>query len=157
MLQPCRLSKIAGSKQFLRSLLGRGIQLRVVLCWRGGGELNHAVTTQVFRLKAEGYKLSREARIKPFNTFSVSSPHYSRALLLQSRIRRCDRPGRRSAALGREASFVKREAQDGQSVSVSLHARYEIRPATGSGRPEPVEGRFTRNARSGAFATNRHE
>jgi hypothetical protein len=31
------------------------------------------VTTQVFRLKAEGYKLSRKARIKPFNTFSVST------------------------------------------------------------------------------------
>jgi hypothetical protein len=30
------------------------------------------VTTQVFRLKAEGYKLSRKARTKPFNTFSVS-------------------------------------------------------------------------------------
>jgi hypothetical protein len=31
------------------------------------------VPTQVFRLKAEGYKLSRKARIKPFNTFSVST------------------------------------------------------------------------------------
>ena len=31
------------------------------------------VTTQVFRLKAEGYKLSRKARIKPFKTFSVST------------------------------------------------------------------------------------
>ena len=31
------------------------------------------VTTQVFRLKAEGYTLSRKARIKPFNTFSVST------------------------------------------------------------------------------------
>jgi len=31
------------------------------------------------------------------------------------------------------------------------------RPSTSSGRPEPVEGRFTRNALSGAFATNRHE
>ena len=50
---------------------------------------------------------------------------------------------RRSAALAREASFVKREAQDGKSVSVSSHARYEIR--------------FTRNALSGDFATNRHE
>jgi hypothetical protein len=50
---------------------------------------------------------------------------------------------RRSAALAREASFVKREAQDGKSVSVSLHARYEMR--------------FTRNALSGDFATNRHE
>jgi len=50
---------------------------------------------------------------------------------------------RRSAALAREASFVKREAQDGKSVSVSLHARYEIR--------------FTRNALSGDFATNRRE
>ena len=59
------------------------------------------------------------------------NPHYSRALLLQSRIRRCDRPGRRSAALGREASFVKREAQGGQSVSVSLHARYALRRAQG--------------------------
>ena len=48
-----------------------------------------------------------------------------------------------AAALAREASFVKREAQDGKSVSVSLHARYEIR--------------FTRNALSGAFATNLHE
>ena len=50
---------------------------------------------------------------------------------------------RRSAALAGEASFVKREAQDGMSVSVSLHARYEIR--------------FTRNVLSGDFATNRHE
>ena len=33
----------------------------------------------------------------------------------------------------------------------------EIRPSTGSGRPEPVEGRFTKNALSGDFATNRHE
>jgi hypothetical protein len=47
------------------------------------------------------------------------------------------------SALAREASFVKREAQDGKSVSVSSHARYEIR--------------FTRNALSGDFATNRHE
>ena len=31
------------------------------------------VTTQVFRLKAEGYELSRKARIKPFKTFSVST------------------------------------------------------------------------------------
>ena len=31
------------------------------------------VTTQVFRLKAEGYTLSRKARIKPFNTVSVST------------------------------------------------------------------------------------
>jgi len=50
---------------------------------------------------------------------------------------------RRSAALAREAWFVKREGQDGKSVSVSSHARYEIR--------------FTRNALSGDFATNRHE
>ena len=50
---------------------------------------------------------------------------------------------RRSAAFAREASFVKREAQDGKSVSVSSHARYEIR--------------FTRNAFSGDFATNRYE
>jgi hypothetical protein len=28
------------------------------------------VTTQVFRLKAEGSKLSRKARIEPFKTFS---------------------------------------------------------------------------------------
>jgi hypothetical protein len=38
---------------------------------------------------------------------------------------------------------VKREAQDGKSVSVSLHASYEIR--------------FTRDALSGDFATNRYE
>jgi len=38
---------------------------------------------------------------------------------------------------------LAREAQDGKSVSVSSHARYEIR--------------FTRNARLGDFATNRHE
>jgi uncharacterized protein with beta-barrel porin domain len=44
----------------------------------------------------------------------------------------------RSAALAREASFVKREAQDGMSVSVSSHASYEIR--------------FTRNAFSGGLA-----
>ena len=31
------------------------------------------LTTQVFRLKAEGYELSRKARIKPFRTFSVST------------------------------------------------------------------------------------
>jgi hypothetical protein len=31
------------------------------------------VTDQVFRLKAEGYKTSRKARIKPFKTFSVST------------------------------------------------------------------------------------
>ena len=31
------------------------------------------ITAQVFRLKAEDYKLSRNARIKPFNTFSVST------------------------------------------------------------------------------------
>jgi hypothetical protein len=31
------------------------------------------VTTQVFRLKAEGYTLSRKARIEPFKTFSVST------------------------------------------------------------------------------------
>jgi hypothetical protein len=30
-------------------------------------------TAQVFRLKAEGYKTSRRARIKPFKTFSVST------------------------------------------------------------------------------------
>jgi len=30
------------------------------------------VNTQVFRLKAEGYKLSRKARTKPFKTFSVT-------------------------------------------------------------------------------------
>jgi len=29
--------------------------------------------TQVDRLKAEGYELSRNAWIKPFNTFSVST------------------------------------------------------------------------------------
>jgi hypothetical protein len=50
---------------------------------------------------------------------------------------------RRSTALACEASFVKREAQDGKSVSVSSHARYEIR--------------FTRNALSGDVAMNRHE
>jgi len=32
------------------------------------------VTAQVFRLKAEVYKTSRKARIKPFKTFSVSLP-----------------------------------------------------------------------------------
>ena len=31
------------------------------------------VTTQVFRLTAEDYKLSRKARTKPFMTFSVST------------------------------------------------------------------------------------
>jgi hypothetical protein len=31
------------------------------------------ITAQVFRLKAEGYKTSRKARIKPFKTFSVSA------------------------------------------------------------------------------------
>ena len=45
----------------------------------------------------------------------------------------------RSTTLAREAAFVKREAQDGKSVSVSSHARYEIR--------------FTRNALVGDFAT----
>ena len=45
--------------------------------------------------------------------------------------------------LAREASFVKRESQDGRSTSVSLHARYGIR--------------FTRNALLSDFATNRHE
>jgi hypothetical protein len=44
----------------------------------------------------------------------------------------------RSAALAREASFVKREAQDAMSVSALSHASYEIR--------------FTRNALSGVFA-----
>jgi len=34
----------------------------------------YKVTTQVFRLKAEGYKSSRKARIKPFKTFSVPTP-----------------------------------------------------------------------------------
>jgi hypothetical protein len=34
---------------------------------------------------------------------------------------------RRSTALAREASFVKRVAQDGMSVSVSSHARYASR------------------------------
>jgi hypothetical protein len=43
----------------------------------------------------------------------------------------------------REVYLVKREAQDKMSVSVSSHARHEIR--------------FTRNALSGDFATNRHE
>jgi len=50
---------------------------------------------------------------------------------------------RRSAALAGEASFVKRETQDGKCVSVSSHARYEIR--------------FTRNELSGDFAANRQE
>ena len=31
------------------------------------------VANQVFRLTAEGYQLSRKARIKPFKTFSVST------------------------------------------------------------------------------------
>jgi hypothetical protein len=31
------------------------------------------VTAQVFRLKAEVYKTSRKAQIKPFKTFSVST------------------------------------------------------------------------------------
>jgi hypothetical protein len=31
----------------------------------------------VFRLKAEDYELSRKARIKPFNTFSVSMTYGS--------------------------------------------------------------------------------
>jgi hypothetical protein len=35
--------------------------------------MSQAVPTQGFRLKAEGYKLSRKARIKPFKTFSVST------------------------------------------------------------------------------------
>ena len=43
----------------------------------------------------------------------------------------------------RQASFVKREAQERMSVSVSSHARYEIR--------------FTRNELSDDLATNRHE
>ena len=43
----------------------------------------------------------------------------------------------------RGSATLAREAQDGMSVSVSSHARYEIR--------------FTRNALSGDFATNRHE
>ena len=47
------------------------------------------------------------------------------------------------AVFVREASFVKREAQEGKSVPVSFHARYEIR--------------FTRNALWGDFATNHHE
>jgi hypothetical protein len=38
---------------------------------------------------------------------------------------------------------VKREVQDGMSLSISSHARYAIR--------------FTRNALSGAFATNLQE
>jgi hypothetical protein len=50
---------------------------------------------------------------------------------------------RRSAALARETSFVKHEAQDGKNESISTHARYEIR--------------FMRNALSGDFATNLHE
>jgi hypothetical protein len=32
------------------------------------------MTAQAFRLKAEIYKTSREARIKPFKTLSVSLP-----------------------------------------------------------------------------------
>jgi hypothetical protein len=36
-----QIIEYAGSKQFLRSLLGRGVQHEVVLCWRGGEELNH--------------------------------------------------------------------------------------------------------------------
>jgi hypothetical protein len=43
----------------------------------------------------------------------------------------------------RALSLMKRETQGGMSVSVSSHARYEVR--------------FTRNALSGNFATNRHE
>jgi hypothetical protein len=42
----------------------------------------------------------------------------------------------------RTSSLVKREAQGGMSVSVSSYAKYEIR--------------FTRNALSGEFVTNRH-
>jgi hypothetical protein len=38
-----------------------------------GGIPRFTVTTQVDRLRAEGYKLSRKARIKPFKTFSVST------------------------------------------------------------------------------------
>ncbi len=50
---------------------------------------------------------------------------------------------RRSATLAREVSFVKREAQYGKSVSVSSHARDEIR--------------FTRNALSGDFTRSHHD
>ena len=57
----------------------------------------------------------------------------------------------------RSLSLVVREAWGGMSVSVLSYARYEIRPSTGSGRLEPVEGRFTRNALSSDFATNRLE
>jgi len=63
-----------------------------------------------------------------------ASAGYSWAFLLQSRTHGC---------VLRRSSFVNREALCGMSVSVSLHAKYEIR--------------FTRNARSGDFATNRHE
>jgi len=41
-----------------------------------GGEVEKGallVTAQVFRLKAEVYKTSRKARLKPFKTFSVST------------------------------------------------------------------------------------
>jgi len=43
----------------------------------------------------------------------------------------------RSAALAREASFVKREAQDGMSMSVPSHARYEIRFTRNGPPPSP--------------------
>jgi hypothetical protein len=39
-----------------------------------------------------------------------------------------------------------------ENCALNIPWKHEIRPSTGSGRPEPVEGRFTRNALSGAFA-----
>jgi hypothetical protein len=44
-----------------------------------------------------------------------------------------------------------------KSYALNILWKHEIRPSTGSGRPEPVEGRFTRNMLSGDFPTNRHE
>ena len=81
--------------------------------------------------------------IAPICILSCSVRNEPSVFKLARMIHECFCCNRRSAALAREASFVKREAQDGKSVSVSSHARYEIR--------------FTRNALSGDFATNRHE
>ena len=50
-------------------------------------------TPQVFRLTAEGYKLSRKARIKPFKTFSVSTTLGSSKdeSLLRKKLKRFDK------------------------------------------------------------------
>ncbi len=41
--------------------------------------------------------------------------------------------------------------------SIKHSLKHEIRPSTGAGRPESVEGRFTRNERWIEVMMNRHE